>query len=115
MFSLFENHFDYELQLYYSGELRIPDLTAPTKGREEKFAFIAGVMKDPEFDLLEKGDDIVRCKFLPAILGVFLLVNLTVSARDPLPCGLPPERARITDCDGLARFKELRKEGPTGG
>jgi hypothetical protein len=51
-----KNHFDYELQLYYSGELRIPDLTAPTKGREEKFAFIAGVMKDPELpDLLEKG------------------------------------------------------------
>lgn len=51
-----KTRFDYALQLFYSGELRIPDLTAPTKEREEKFGFIAGVMRDPELlDLLEKG------------------------------------------------------------
>ncbi|NLY89358.1 MAG: hypothetical protein GX085_07025 [Firmicutes bacterium] len=52
----FKTHFDYALQLFYRGELRLADLTAPTKGREEKIGFIAGVMQDPElFDLIKKG------------------------------------------------------------
>ncbi len=56
VFYYLRNHFDYTLQFFYDGHLRLADLTAPTKGRKKKIAFIDGVMQDPEFfDLIKKG------------------------------------------------------------
>lgn len=57
----------------------------------------------------------MRCKFLPAILGVFLLVNLTVSARDPLTLRVATGEGQGSPIvDGLARFKELVERRTNG-
>jgi hypothetical protein len=56
VFYYLKTHFDYALQFFYGGELRLADLTVPTRGREKKIGFIAGVMQDPGLiDLIKKG------------------------------------------------------------
>ena len=57
----------------------------------------------------------MRCKFLPAILVVFLLANFTVSARDPFILRVATAEVQESPvAEGLYRFKELVERRTNG-